>query len=62
MEPRDPNGETGLADYSNHPWSIGRNDNDPGRIFKGFIDEVMLFHKALTPEEINQVMMHVSPR
>ena len=61
MEPRDPNGETGLTDYSNHPWSIGRNDNDPGRIFKGYIDEVMLFHKALTREEINRIMMHLSP-
>ena len=59
MEPRDPNGETGLGDYSNHPWSIGRNDGDPGRIFKGYVDEPMLFHKALTAEEINRVMMHL---
>ncbi len=59
MEPRDPNGETGLADYSNHPWSIGRNENDPTRIFKGYISEPMLFRKALTQEEINRVMMHL---
>jgi hypothetical protein len=59
MEPRDPNGETGLSDYSNHPWSIGRNENDPTRIFKGYIEEPMLFHKALTREEINRVMMHL---
>jgi putative alpha-1,2-mannosidase len=59
MEPRDPNGETGLSDYSNHPWSIGRNENDPTRIFKGYIEEPMLFQKALTREEINRVMMHL---
>ena len=59
MEPRDPNGETGLGDYSNHPWSIGRNDGDPSRIFKGYIDEPMLFRKALSVEEINRVMMHL---
>jgi putative alpha-1,2-mannosidase len=59
MEPRDPNGETGLSDYSNHPWSIGRNENDPSRIFKGYIEEPMLFRKALTREEINRVMMHL---
>jgi putative alpha-1,2-mannosidase len=62
MEPRDPNGETGLSDYSNHPWSIGRNENDPTRIFKGYIGEPMLFRKALTPEEINRVMMHLGAR
>jgi predicted alpha-1,2-mannosidase len=59
MEPRDPNGETGLADYSNHPWSIGRNVSDPTRLFKGYIGEPMLFRKALTQEEINRVMMHL---
>jgi hypothetical protein len=62
MEQRDPNGETGLSDYSNHPWSIGRNENDPTRIFKGYIGEPMLFRKALTPEEINRVMMHLDAR
>jgi len=62
MEPRDPNGETGLSDYSNHPWSIGRNENDPSRIFKGYIEEPMLFRKALTLEEINRVMMHLDSR
>jgi putative alpha-1,2-mannosidase len=62
MEPRDPNGETGLSDYSNHPWSIGRNENDPTRIFKGYIEEPMLFRKALTREEINRVMMHLDAK
>lgn len=59
MELRDPNGETGLADYSNHPWSIGRNDGDPTRLFKGYIDDVMIFNKALSQEEINRLMMHL---
>lgn len=59
MEPRDPNGETGLADYSNHPWSIGRNDGDPTRLFKGYIDEVMIFGKPLTREQIERLMMEV---
>ena len=59
MEPRDPNGETGLSDYSNHPWSIGRNDGDPTRLFKGYIDDVMIFGKALTPEDINKLMLHL---
>jgi hypothetical protein len=59
MEPRDPNGETGLTDYSNRPWSIGRNDGDPTRLFKGYIDEVMIFGKALSQEQVERVMMHV---
>ena len=59
MEPRDPAGETGLSDYSNHPWSIGRNDGDPTRLFKGYIDDVMIFGKALTPDEINKLMLHL---
>jgi hypothetical protein len=58
MEPRDPNGETGLADYSNRPWSIGRNDGDPTRLFKGYIDEVMIFGKALSQGEVGRLMMH----
>ncbi|MBN9382713.1 MAG: GH92 family glycosyl hydrolase [Chitinophagaceae bacterium] len=59
MEPRDPNGETGLTDYSNHPWSIGRNDGDPTRIFKGYIDDVMIFGKALQPADIHRLMSHL---
>jgi hypothetical protein len=58
-EPRDPNGETGLTDYSNRPWSIGRNDGDPTRIFKGYIDDVMIFGKALPAVDINRLMLHL---
>jgi putative alpha-1,2-mannosidase len=61
MEPRDPHGETGLSNYYNSPWTIGANATDPGRIFKGYIDDVMIFRKALTREEINALMMHLRP-
>jgi putative alpha-1,2-mannosidase len=59
MEARDPHGETGLSKYYNSPWTIGANATDPSRIFKGYIDDVMIFKKALTPEEINRLMMHL---
>ncbi|MBN8851384.1 MAG: hypothetical protein BGO55_09220 [Sphingobacteriales bacterium 50-39] len=59
MEPRDPDGETGLTDYSNHPWNIGRNDADPTRVFKGYIDDVMIFDKALQPADIHRLMLHL---
>jgi putative alpha-1,2-mannosidase len=59
MEPRDPHGETGLSNYYDSPWTIGANATDPGRIFKGYIDDVMIFRKALTRDEINGLMMHL---
>jgi hypothetical protein len=59
MEPRDPNGETGTGDYSGNPWNIGRNETDHTRVFKGYIDDVMIFRKALTAAEINQLMLHI---
>lgn len=59
MEPRDPNGETGTADYSHNTWNIGRNETDHTRIFKGYIDDVMIFRKALTAADINRLMLHV---
>jgi len=39
------------------PWNIGRNAQNPERIFKGYIDEVMLFQKALSKAEIWQIML-----
>ena len=59
MEPRDPHGETGLGTYYDHPWRIGANATDPGRVFKGYIDEVMIFRKALSGGEIGRLMMHL---
>ncbi len=62
MEARNPHGETRLNDYSQKPWNIGRNANAPERVFKGLIDEVMIFQKALTSEEIIQLMLHSPAR
>jgi hypothetical protein len=59
-EPRNPKGETGNSDYSGNPWNIGRNAGSPERIFKGYIDDVMLFGAALTQQEIFDIMMHVN--
>jgi len=59
MEPRDPNGETGLSDYSHNKWFIGRNENAPERAFKGYIDDVMIFENALTEQEIFDLMLHI---
>lgn len=58
MEARDPRGETGLNDYSHNLWNIGRNANSPERVFKGYIDDVMIFGKALTRDEIVNLMLH----
>jgi beta-galactosidase len=59
-EPRNPKGETGDHDYSGMPWNIGRNASSPERVFKGYIDDIMLFETALTPPEIFDIMMHVN--
>jgi putative alpha-1,2-mannosidase len=59
MEARNPHGETRLNDYSQRPWNIGRNANAPERVFKGLIDEVMIFEKALTPDQITALMLHI---
>ncbi len=34
---------------------VGCNDNGPQRFFDGLIDEVMIFKKALTAEEIELI-------
>ena len=58
-EPRNPKGETGSADYSSVPWNIGRNAISVERVFNGYIDDVLLFEKALTQKEILDLMMHI---
>jgi len=60
IEPRNPRGETGLSDYSNQPWNIGRNASSPNRIYKGFIDDVRVYKKALSPEEISDIMIYIN--
>ena len=37
---------------SNHPLRIGGNPNDPDRLYNGLVDEVSLYQRALSPEEI----------
>ncbi|HZK64630.1 MAG TPA: LamG domain-containing protein, partial [Puia sp.] len=58
-EKRNPRGETGTANYSGSPWGIGRNANSPERVFNGYIDEVMIFQKALNHEQIVNLMLHI---
>lgn len=60
IEPRNPLGETGLSDYSNRPWNIGRNAASSERIFHGLIDDVRVYQKALTPEEICNIMLYIN--
>jgi predicted alpha-1,2-mannosidase len=57
-ELRDPHGETGTANYSNSSWNIGRNAGAPDRVFKGYIDDVMIFQKALDQHQIVDLMEH----
>lgn len=56
-EPRNPKGETGLAKYSRSLWNIGRNETAVDRVFKGSIDDVMIFKSALTQEEVIDLML-----
>ena len=57
-ELRNPKGETGIANYSNSPWNIGRNETAPDRVFNGFIDEVMIFRSALNRQQVFDLMIH----
>ena len=41
------------------PWNIGRNAQNPGRLFHGYIDEVKIFDQSLTADEIVRQMMDV---
>ena len=41
------------------PWNIGRNAQNPGRLFRGYIDEVKIFDQSLTNDEIVRQMMEV---
>ncbi len=57
-ELRNPKGETGMSDYSNNLWNIGRNETAVDRVFNGYIDDVMIFKNALTQEQIIDLMLH----
>ncbi|MDP4211768.1 MAG: GH92 family glycosyl hydrolase [Bacteroidota bacterium] len=58
-EKRNPCGETGMANYSGLPWNIGRNAGSPDRVFNGYIDDVMIFRKALNQQQIENLMLHI---
>ena len=60
IESRDPLGETGLRNYSNNPWNIGRNASSSNRIFNGLIDDVRVYEKALTQEEMYKLMLYIN--
>lgn len=56
-ETRNPLGETGTSIYSNNLWNIGRNETAPDRVFNGIIDDVMIFKKDLTQQQIINIML-----
>ena len=56
-ELRNPFGETGTSIYSNYLWNIGRNETAPDRVFNGIIDDVMIFKKDLTQQQIINIML-----
>jgi putative alpha-1,2-mannosidase len=44
---------------TNFPWNIGRNAQNPKRVFNGYIDEVRIYQQALSEKEIQQLMLNV---
>lgn len=57
-EPRNAKGETGTANYSGSLWNIGRNESATDRVFRGYIDDVMIFKTALIQQQIASLMLH----
>ncbi|MEO8413953.1 MAG: GH92 family glycosyl hydrolase [Ginsengibacter sp.] len=57
-EPRNAKGETGTANYSGSLWNIGRNAGSTDRVFRGYIDDVMIFKTALNQQQIANLMLH----
>jgi len=49
-----------FRDYPYIPWNIGRNASSANRIYKGLIDDVRVYKKALTPEEISNIMLYIN--
>lgn len=48
------NGYTGVLGTSNHNWEIGSETGTVLKYFKGLIDEVVVYNKALTEDEIKE--------
>ena len=38
-------------------WNIGRNSQNPDRVFNGYIDELGFYNKALSEKEINELIL-----
>ena len=48
-----------FAGSLNYPWNIGRNAENPERAFRGYIDEVAVFDRALSETQIRFLMLSV---
>ncbi len=46
----------GTIGKTKNPWNIGRNAQNPKRVFNGYIDELRIYQKALLQEDIEQIM------
>jgi hypothetical protein len=44
---------------TSQPWNIGRNAVNPDRVFDGYIDQLMIFDKVLSVEEIKEFMLFI---
>lgn len=50
-----PTSVNGVIASSNNPLNIGRDPSNPTRFFKGYIDEVEIFNRALSHDEIQSI-------
>ena len=57
-EAYNPNGESSPPVNNESNWNIGRNAGALDRVFNGYIDDVMIFGKALNSEQITDLMIH----
>ncbi|MCK5461505.1 MAG: hypothetical protein KAI95_00770, partial [Bacteroidales bacterium] len=60
IEPRSPLRESRFRDYPYIPWNIGRNGSSTNRIFKGLVDDVRVYSKALSSEDISNIMLYIN--
>ena len=60
IEPRSPLRESRFRDYPYIPWNIGRNGSSTNRIFKGLVDDVRVYNKALSSEDISNIMLYIN--
>ena len=48
-----------FASTTGHPWNIGRNAANTDRAYNGYIDQLMIFDKALSDTEIKEFMLFI---